>query len=104
MGFRDLVASIDDTVFDTLADSGRVEGRLLRGMFSSPWLGPKMGRLNTGLREPRFTIRATDAAGIEPGQVVTIDLPAEDGGGEYDLVELEPDGTGLVALLLRMRA
>lgn len=104
MGFRDLVSDIDDTVFDTLADSGRVEGRPFKGMFSAPWLGPKMGRLNTGLREPRFTIRVADAVGIEPGQVVAIDLPAEDGGGEYDLVELEPDGTGLVALLLRMRA
>lgn len=104
MGFRELVAGIDGTVFDTLADSGRVEGRPVKGMFSAPWLGPKMGRLNTGLREPRFTIRVTDAAGIEPGQVVSIELPAEDGGGDYDLVELEPDGTGLVALLLRMRA
>ena len=104
MSFRDLVSSVDDTVFDTLADSGRVEGQPLKGMFSAPWLGPKVGRLNTGLREPRFTIRVAEAAGIEPGQVVTIELPAEDGGGDYDLVELEPDGTGLVALLLRMRA
>lgn len=103
MGFRDLVSDIDDTVFDTLADSGRVEGRPVKGMFSAPWLGPKMGRLNTGLREPRFTIRVADAAGVEPGQVVSIDLPAPD-GGEYDLVELEPDGSGLVALLLRARA
>ena len=103
MSFRDLVSGVDDTVFDTLADSGRVEGRLLKGMFSAPWLGPKMGRLNTGLREPRFTIRVADAAGVEPGQVVSIDLPAPD-GGEYDLVELEPDGSGLVALLLRARA
>lgn len=103
MGFRELVAGIDGTVFDTLADSGRVEGRPVKGMFSAPWLGPKMGRLNTGLREPRFTIRVADAAGVEPGQVVSIDLPAPD-GGEYDLVELEPDGSGLVALLLRARA
>lgn len=103
MSFRDLVSSVDDTVFDTLADSGRVEGRPVKGMFSAPWLGPKMGRLNTGLREPRFTIRVADAAGVEPGQVVSIDLPAPD-GGEYDLVELEPDGSGLVALLLRARA
>lgn len=103
MSFRDLVSSVDDTVFDTLADSGRVEGQPLKGMFSAPWLGPKVGRLNTGLREPRFTIRVADAAGIEPGQVVSIDLPAPD-GGEYDLVELEPDGSGLVALLLRARA
>lgn len=36
--------------------------------------------------------------------LVTIDLPALDGGGEYDLLQLEPSGDGLVALILRMRA
>ncbi|WP_397452523.1 hypothetical protein [Pseudomonas sp. NA-150] len=106
MSFRDLVAEIDAVVFDTLSDVGRIEGRSepVLGMFSVPWLQPKVGRLGTGLREPNFVIRVADAVGLEKGMLVSIDLPEMDGGGEYDLVRPEPSGDGLVALILRMRA
>jgi hypothetical protein len=104
MAFRDLVAEIDSVVFHTLADVGFIEGRRVLGMFSAPWLQPKVGRLNTGLREPCFHIRVSDAQGIEKTQTVHIDLPALDGGGEYTLIHLEPAGDGLVALSLRLKA
>jgi hypothetical protein len=103
VGFRDLVASVDDTVFETLGDSGSIDGRPVLGMFSAPWLQPTVGRLNTGLREPTFVIRVSDAEGVDKGQTVHIDLPAMDGGGEYTLVRPEPDGAGLVALVLRLK-
>jgi hypothetical protein len=35
--------------------------------------------------------------------LVSVDLPALDGGGDYDLIQLEPSGDGLVALILRLR-
>ncbi|WP_223546734.1 hypothetical protein [Pseudomonas sp. A-B-19] len=106
MAFRDLVAEVDAVVFETLGDSARIEGRdePVLGMFAAPWLQPKFGKLNTGLREPRFEIRVSDSHGLEPGLLVSIDLPALDGGGDYDLLQLEPSGDGLVALILRMRA
>lgn len=106
MGFRDLIADIDAVVFETLGDSARIEGREepVLGMFSAPWLQPKIGKLNTGLREPRFEIRVSDSHGLEQGMLVSVDLPALDGGGDYDLLQLEPSGDGLVALILRMRA
>jgi hypothetical protein len=104
VSFRDLVDDIDSTVFDTLADTGYIEGRQVLGMFSAPWLQPQMGRLNTGLREPRFVIRLADADGVDKAQTVRIDLPALDGGGVYTLVNVEPGGDGLVALILRMQA
>lgn len=106
MAFRDLVAEVDAVVFETLGDSARIEGRdePVLGMFSAPWLHPKIGKLNTGLREPRFEIRVSDSHGLEQGMLVSIDLPALDGGGDYDLLQLEPGGDGLVALILRMRA
>ena len=106
MAFRDLVAEVDAVVFETLGDSARIEGRdePVLGMFAAPWLQPKFGKLNTGLREPRFEIRVSDSYGLEPGLLVSIDLPALDGGGDYDLLQLEPSGDGLVALILRMRA
>lgn len=106
MGFRDLLAEVDAVVFETLGDSARIEGRTepVLGMFSAPWMQPKVGGLNTGLREPRFEIRVSDSHGLSKGLLVSIDLPALDGGGDYDLLQLEPGGDGQVALILRKRA
>jgi hypothetical protein len=44
-----------------------------------------------------------DSDGLSQGLRVTIDLPSLDGGGDYDLMQLAPDGNGLVALILRKR-
>ncbi|MDR6926880.1 hypothetical protein [Pseudomonas sp. BE134] len=106
MAFRDLITEVDEVVFETLGDSARIEGREepVLGMFAAPWLQPKFGKLNTGLREPRFEIRVSDSHGLKQGMLVSVDLPALDGGGDYDLLQLEPGGDGLVALILRMRA
>ena len=49
---------------------------------------PKIGRLNTGLRDPCFHIRVADAVGVEKTQTVQIVLPVLDGGGEYTLIHL----------------
>jgi hypothetical protein len=105
VGFRDLIAEVDAVVFETLGDTARIEGRdePVLGMFAAPWLQPKFGKLNTGLREPRFEIRVSDSQGLEQGMLVSVDLPALDGGGDYDLIQLEPSGDGLVALILRLR-
>lgn len=105
MSFRDLIDDIDAVVFETLGDTARIEGREepVLGMFAAPWLQPKLGKLNTGLREPRFEIRVSDSDGLVRGLLVSIDLPALDGGGDYDLLQLEPSGDGLVALILRLR-
>lgn len=105
MAFRDLIDDIDDVVFETLGDSAVIEGRAepVLGMFSAPWKQPQFGKLNTGLREPRFEIRVKDSDGLVKGLRVSVDLPALDGGGDYDLLQLEPNGNGLVALILRKR-
>ena len=105
MAFRDLIDDIDDVVFETLGDRAMIEGRAepILGMFSAPWKQPQFGKLNTGLREPRFEIRIKDSDGLVKGLRVSVDLPALDGGGDYDLLQLEPNGNGLVALILRKR-
>jgi hypothetical protein len=105
VGFRDLIAEVDAVVFETLGDTARIEGHdePVFGMFAAPWLQPKFGKLNTGLREPRFEIRVSDSQGLQQGMLVSVDLPALDGGGDYDLIQLEPSGDGLVALILRLR-
>nr|WP_189663539.1 hypothetical protein [Pseudomonas paralactis] len=101
-----MIDDIDDVVFETLGDSAVIEGRAepVLGMFSAPWKAPQFGKTPTGLREPRFEVRVRDSNGLSKGLRVTVDLPALDGGGDYDLLQLEPDGNGLVALILRKRA
>ncbi|PJY97711.1 head-tail joining protein [Pseudomonas donghuensis] len=101
MGFRDLLEDLDETVFDVLGDPALIDGREVLGMFSAPWLQPKLGRINTGLREPHLVIRVSDAQGVNSGQQVAIDLPEQDGGGTYIIVRPEPGGDGLVTLVLR---
>ena len=103
MAFRDLVADIDEVVFEMLSDAGTIEGRAVVGMFAVPWLQPRIGRQPTALREPSFVIRVADADGVEKTQTVTIDLPVKDGGGRYTVVGVEPGGDGLVTLVLRIK-
>ncbi|NWB30711.1 head-tail joining protein [Pseudomonas gingeri] len=104
MGFRDLISRVDDVVFARLSDLALIEGREVRGMFSAPWLQPKLGRITTALREPHLVIRVSDNVGGETRQKVVIDLPIEDGGGHYTIASIEPGGDGLVALVLRKTA
>ena len=106
MAFRDLIDDIDDVVFETLSDTAQIEGRTepVLGMFAAPWKAPQFGKTHTAIREPRFEIRVKDSEGLSKGLRVTVDVPALDGGGEYDLLQLEPNGNGLVALILRKRA
>ncbi len=50
--FRALSGELDASVFDALADQADIAGRPVLGMFSSPWLAPQLGRLDTGLIVP----------------------------------------------------
>lgn len=101
MSFRELVDDMDAQLLDELGDQGMVDGRPVAGFFSAPWLQPKLGRINTGLREPEFVIRVADVADIAPNHLLSMDLPSQDGGGSYTIIRLEPDGTGWVTLILR---
>jgi len=98
MTFRDLARNLDATVFEQLGDEALISGRPVLGMFYAPWLQPQMGCLNTGLIEPRLALQDGDAHGIANGDLVLV-LDAE-----YDVVSIEPDGTGITNLILRPRA
>lgn len=101
MAFRDLITDVDATVFEILGDTVLIEGREVLGMFSAPWLQPKLGQLRTALREPHLVIRVQDNVGIEVKHKVFFDVPPEDGGGNYLITGIEPGGDGLVTLILR---
>ena len=82
-------------MFDALADQADIVGRPVRGMFSSPWRAPQVGRLDTGLIEPQLIVRDLDAVDVARGTTLSFD------GQTFEVVGIEPDGTGVTALILR---
>lgn len=112
--FRELGARMDALLVDRLGDRAILpDGRELFGAFAAPFVGAELGAktgtfkigaaINTDkVLEPTFTVRVVDAAGIEKGAFLTIDLPAEQGGGRYKINRREPDGAGMVDLLMSL--
>ncbi|QXI30511.1 head-tail joining protein [Pseudomonas vanderleydeniana] len=103
MAFRDQVAFMDEALLDVLGDEAEIEGveGPVRGFLSVPWQQPKVGTINTGLRQPVYSVRVGDANGIKEGQHLVCALDPEDGGGRYVIAKREPDGTGWVNFILR---
>jgi len=110
--FRERAARMDRVLIDRLGDQATLEdGTTIRGAFVSPFLGAQIGAKASGfrlgasinaeqLKEPTFTVRSVDAAKVKRGAFITIDLPDVDGGGRYKMVRPEPDGAGMVDLIL----
>ena len=84
--FRDLVTDMDSVIFDTLTDDVTINGLPVKGMFSAPWL------------QPQVVVRDADAVGVEKGHPVVAN------GDNYEIVNIEPDGSGVTALILRPAA
>ncbi|WP_350025792.1 head-tail joining protein [Pseudomonas fulva] len=103
MAFRENVAFMDSALLGVLGDEAEIDGLAepVPGFFSAPWLQPKLGQINTGLREPTFTVRIMHANGIKEGMHLVIKLAPEDGGGRYVIAARKPDGTGWINLTLR---
>ncbi|MGY3286269.1 hypothetical protein ACVW05_003895 [Pseudomonas fulva] len=103
MAFRENVAFMDSALLDVLGDEAEIDGLAepVSGFFSAPWLQPKLGQINTGLREPTFAVRIMHANGIKEGMHLVIKLAPEDGGGRYVIAARKPDGTGWINLTLR---
>ncbi|MGQ5522643.1 head-tail joining protein [Chitinimonas sp. PSY-7] len=102
MDFRALAQAMDETLFMALADVGELDGKPVRGMFAAPWLQPALGKLNTSIREPHFIVRDSDCTQVRrgaQGSVLTIQ-----GMGCFEVVSIEPDGSGLTTLVLRERS
>jgi len=85
----------DAEIFAALADPAMLDGVAVNGMFRAPWLQPQMGGMGTGIVEPHLVIRDGDLGAAGQGSTVAHD------GRTYTVVSVEPDGTGLTALVLR---
>ncbi|KVQ67910.1 hypothetical protein WT22_06360 [Burkholderia territorii] len=96
MAFRDLISDVDAAVLRDLGDADiTIDGRPVEGMFASPWLGPDLGSLRTGLVAPVFHLRDRDAVGVRQGSILIAS------GARYRVLEAHPDGTGWTVLILQ---
>lgn len=109
--FRERMAVMSARILDRVGDRATVEdGTAIMGTFENPFLDPQMrGRSGKGLAsqvdaaelgEPRFSVLADIAQRLPRDSVLTIALPAAEGGGRYRVVRPEPTGDGMVALVL----
>lgn len=109
--FRERMAVMSARILDRVGDRATLEdGTAIMGTFENPFLDPQMrGRSGKGLAsqvdaaelgEPRFSVLADIAQRLPRDSVLTIALPAAEGGGRYRVVRPEPTGDGMVALVL----
>lgn len=95
MDFAALCDRMDAQIEKRLSDRATLDGIECLGMFSLAWREPRLGQMDTGLVEPRLILRDADAATAKRGSHVTTR------SRDYDVVSVEPDGTGWTALALR---
>lgn len=109
--FRERMAVMSARILERVGDRATLEdGTSIMGAFENPFLDPQMmGKAGKGLAasvdaaalgEPRFNVLAAVAARLPKGSKLTIDLPADEGGGKYRVIRPEPNGDGMVALVL----
>ncbi|MFG0924777.1 hypothetical protein ACF8SB_03570 [Pseudomonas sp. CJQ_8] len=109
--FRERMADLTIRILDRVGDHAILEdGTSVMGTFENPFLDPQMmGKSGKGLAasvdaaavgEPRFCVLAAEAKRLPKGSILTIDLPASEGGGRYRVIRPEPLGDGMVNLVL----
>jgi len=94
--FDTMVDKMDKAVFTALHDTALLDSRAVQGMYVAPWLQPDLGGYRTGLLEPWLDVLDTDAATAAPGSSV------ECHGRLHSVVTVEPQGTGITRLVLRV--
>lgn len=111
--FRAMADRMDALLVSRLGDPATLaDGRSVSGAFASPFVGAEIGggqgagkRLGAMINadevlEPTFTVRVVDVVGVKKGDLLTVELPANLGGGLYKVSRLRPDGAGMVDLVL----
>ncbi|WP_434728756.1 head-tail joining protein [Pseudomonas soli] len=103
MTFREAMSDMDESLLEELGDEVEIEGfaEPVQGFMSVPWQQPRVGSINTGLRQPVFSVRVAQANGIREGLHLVCDLAPADGGGRYVIAKREPDGGGWINFALR---
>ncbi|RRJ96847.1 hypothetical protein Ga0100231_024070 [Opitutaceae bacterium TAV4] len=72
-----------------------------RGIFDDGDLPGRFGATNADLTQPRITCSMADASRLSRNVRVTVfHIPGFSGPGEYDVLEVLPEGTGLAVVIL----
>jgi len=104
MGFTQTFAGIDVTLTNLLGDDASLDINgdgvtvvPVKGLFDAPWVRPRIGSLRTEIIEPQFTVeQSIDLSGlIEGTSLLTVKASV------FEIVDQQPDGTGLTVLILR---
>ena len=109
--FRERAAMLSQRVLRRVGDRAFLaDDSTVMGTFENPFIDSQVqGRSGKGLStsvdaaavgEPRFCVLAAEAARLPKGSILTIDLPASEGGGRYRVIRPEPLGDGMVNLVL----
>ena len=95
MSFRELCAATDQDVLDACGDEAVLDGRPVQILFAEPWIEPRVGTLRTDITQPMAYFPVSSLSLAAQGSILVFS------GREYDVVGVEPDGTGWVGLALR---
>jgi len=109
--FRERAAMLSQRVLRRVGDRAFLaDDSTVMGTFENPFIDSQVqGRSGKGLStsvdaaavgEPRFCVLAAEAARLPKGSILTMDLPADQGGGRYRVIRPEPLGDGMVNLVL----
>ena len=91
--FADLEVSVNGSVTDNLSNKILViDSNDVEGIFSKQYVEARFVESNN----PTFTAKSSDLIDVVQG------CKAEDGSKQYEVVGVEPDGTGLTKLELRL--
>jgi len=93
--FKEAFDQHDKAILGAVGDDALLDGEPVRGKFDAPWLQPDIGTLRTGIREPIFTAQDEVLAAAKKGSEFEIDAK------KYDVMNIEPDGSGVTTLVLR---
>jgi hypothetical protein len=79
-------------------ETARLDGREIRGVYESEWIGPKVGQVPTDIQGPTFYVREADIGAAVRGSILTLFSKT------YTVVRMKPDGTGMAYLELRQES
>ena len=98
MRFEQFFADTDPALIDLLGDDALLDGVSLKVLFEAPWKKPTIGNLRTGLIQPVAICLDSQVTGVGEGTSI---LHMIEENKDYLVIDVEPDGTGMTALVLR---
>lgn len=104
--FRNLEQRVNRAVMGRLVNATVIIGSAEVAVISdSPYATASVGDFGMAASAPAITVAAADAASVKPGDLIKIAQPGAPGTYvDWRVAELQPDGTGLIVLILERAA